>query len=196
MGLLSESEEIRKLALSEYNRKRQNGEECDFDDLHNRLRGLQGLPPEEPTEKPIESETEKEIEPIDDKQHYFWVKLHHDFFDTLIIKKLRRKERGDTLALLYQRVILLSLKHNGYICYEGMGDDITEEISIATSEDVNDCRTLIDFLLDNNRATLSDDNTYIYIRDYEKYTGVDEPKKRMKHSRLRKKQQEQNNQLS
>ena len=186
MGLC-ESDTIREQALAEYNRKLREGEECDFDNIHNRLLKLNGLSPIESTKKPTESETEKEIEPIDDKQHYFWVKLHQDFFDELIIKKLRRRENGDTLALLYQRVILLSLKHNGYICYEGMGDDITEEISIATSESINDCRTLIDFLLDNNRATLSDDNTYIYIRDYEKYTGVDEPKKRMKHSRLRNK---------
>lgn len=195
MGL-SESDTIREQASAEYNRKVKNGEECDFDDIHNRLRKLSNLPPIEPTTKTTESETEKEIEPIDDKQHYFWVKLQQDFFDELIIKKLRRKEKGDTLALLYQRVILLSLKHNGYICYEGLGDDITEEISIATSEDINDCRTLIDFLLDNNQATLSDDNTYIYIHGYEKCTGVDEPKKRMKRSRLRKKQQEQNNQSS
>lgn len=195
MGL-SESDTIRELALAEFNRKTKNGEVCDFDDIHNQLRKSSHLPPIESTKKTTESETEKEIEPIDDKQHYFWVKLHQDFFDELIIKKLRRKENGDTLALLYQRVILLSLKHNGYICYEGLGDDITEEISIATSEEINDCRTLIDFLLDNNQATLSDDNTYIYIHGYEKCTGVDEPKKRMKHSRLRKKQQEQNNQSS
>ena len=148
---------------------------------------------------PLESNepnNEEPIDPINDKQHYFWVKLHHDFFDTLIIKKLRIKEKGDTLALLYQRVILLSLKHNGYICYEGMGDDITEEISIATGENIDDCRTLIDFLVDNNQATLSDDKTYIYIHGYEDCTGADKPKTRMKHSRIRNKQQKQNNQLS
>lgn len=195
MGLC-ESDTLREQASSEYNRKLQKGEECDFDNIYNRLLKLNGLPPIEPTKKTAESETEKEIEPIDDKQHYFWVKLHHDFFDTLIIKKLRRKPKGDTLALLYQRVILLSLKHNGYICYEGMGDDITEEISIATGESIDDCRTLIDFLVDNNQATLSDDKTYIYIHGYEDCTGADKPKTRMKHSRIRKKQQEQNNQLS
>lgn len=195
MGL-SDVETAYEQAKSEYDKRKQNGDDCNFDELHNRIRKLHRLPPTESTKKTTESETEKEIEPIDDKQHYFWVKLHHDFFDTLIIKKLRRKERGDTLALLYQRVILLSLKHNGYICYEGMGDDITEEISIATGENIDDCRTLIDFLVDNNQATLSDDKTYIYIHGYEDCTGVDKPKTRMKHSRIRKKQQEQHNQLS
>jgi len=179
-------------AINEYNKKKQMGEDCNFDEIHNRIRVLYKLAPLESNEP----NNEEPIDPINDKQHYFWVKLHHDFFDTLIIKKLRIKEKGDTLALLYQRVILLSLKHNGYICYEGMGDDITEEISIATGENIDDCRTLIDFLVDNNQATLSDDKTYIYIHGYEDCTGADKPKTRMKHSRIRNKQQKQNNQLS
>ena len=191
MGLY-ETDTIREIATAEFNKRTQSGEKCNFDEIHNKLRIENGYPPLE-TEK---QDIEEIIDPINDKQHYFWVKLHHDFFDTLIIKKLRRKEKGDTLALLYQRVILLSLKHNGYICYESMGDDITEEISIATGENIDDCRTLINFLVDNNQATLSDDKTYIYIHGYEDCTGADEPKTRMKHSRIRKKQQKQYNQLS
>lgn len=191
MGL-SDVDTAYEQAIIEYDKKKQMGEDCNFDEIHNRIRVLYKLAPLESNEP----NSEEPIDPINDKQHYFWVKLHHDFFDTLIIKKLRRKEKGDTLALLYQRVILLSLKHNGYICYEGMGDDITEEISIATGENIDDCRTLIDFLVDNNQATLSDDKTYIYIHGYEDCTGADKPKTRMKHSRIRKKQQEQNNLLS
>lgn len=191
MGL-SDVDTAYEQAINEYNKKKQMGEDCNFDEIHNRIRVLYKLAPLESNEP----NNEEPIDPINDKQHYFWVKLHHDFFDTLIIKKLRRKPKGDTLVLLYQRVILLSLKHNGYICYEGMGDDITEEISIATDENIDDCRTLIDFLVDNNQATLSDDKTYIYIHGYEDCTGADKPKTRMKHSRIRKKQQEQNNLLS
>ena len=191
MGL-SDVDTAYEQAIIEYDKKKQMGEDCNFDEIHNRIRVLYKLAPLESNEP----NSEEPIDPINDKQHYFWVKLHHDFFDTLIIKKLRRKEKGDTLALLYQRVILLSLKHNGYICYEGMGDDINEEISIATGENIDDCRTLIDFLVDNNQATLSDDKTYIYIHGYEDCTGADKPKTRMKHSRIRKKQQEQNNLLS
>ena len=191
MGL-SDVDTAYEQAIIEYDKKKQMGEDCNFDEIHNRIRVLYKLAPLESNDP----NSEEPIDPINDKQHYFWVKLHHDFFDTLIIKKLRIKEKGDTLALLYQRVILLSLKHNGYICYEGMGDDITEEISIATGENIDDCRTLIDFLVDNNQATLSDDKTYIYIHGYEDCTGADKPKTRMKHSRIRNKQQKQNNQLS
>ena len=191
MGL-SDVDTAYEQAIIEYDKKKQMGEDCNFDEIHNRIRVLYKLAPLESNEH----NSEEPIDPINDKQHYFWVKLHHDFFDTLIIKKLRIKPKGDTLALLYQRVILLSLKHNGYICYEGMGDDITEEISIATGENIDDCRTLIDFLVDNNQATLSDDKTYIYIHGYEDCTGADKPKTRMKHSRIRNKQQNQNNQLS
>ena len=190
---LSEIDTIKNQAKKEYDKRIQAGENCELNDIFNRLLKLNGVP----TVEPLESETEEPIDPINDKQHYFWIKLFHDFFDALIIKRLRaRKPNGDTLALLYQRVILLSLKHNGYICYEGMGDDITEEISIATGENIDDCRVLVNFLLDNGQATLSDDKSYIYIHGYEDCTGADKPKTRMKNSRIRKKQQEQNNMLS
>lgn len=189
---LSEYETIKIQAKQEYDKRIQAGENCELDDIFSKLLKINGVP----TVEPLENEIEEPIDPIHDKQHYFWIKLFHDFFDTLIIKKLRTKPKGDTLALLYQRVILLSLKHNGYICYEGMGDDIPQEISMTTNENVDDCRTLIDFLVENNQATLSDDKTYIYIHGYEDCTGADKPKTRMKHSRIRKKQQEQYTQLS
>lgn len=195
MGMC-ESETLKEQALSEYNRKLQKGEKCNFDNIYNRLLKLNGLPTNETTKETTENETEKEIDPIDDKQHYFWIKLYYDFFDSLIIRKLRTKTKGDTLALLYQKVILLSLKHNGYICYEGVGDDITQEISMLTGENIDDCRVLIDLLVNDGQATLSDDKSYIYIHGYEDCTGADKPKTRMKHSRIRKKQQEQNNLLS
>lgn len=190
---LSEIETIKNQAKKEYDKRIQAGENCELNDIFNRLLKLNGVP----TVELLESETEEPINPIHDKQHYFWIKLFHDFFDALIIKRLRaRKPNGDTLALLYQRVILLSLKHNGYICYEGLGGDIIEEIAVLIGEDLEYCRELIDFLIDSERATLLNDNKVLYIHDFEKYTGAEEQKVRMQRSRIRKKQQEQNSLLS
>ena len=187
---LSEFETIKNQAQKEYDKRIQAGENCEFNDIFSRLLQENKVPNAEP----LESETEEPINPIHDKQHYFWIKL---FYDSLIIKRLRaRKPNGDTLALLYQRVILLSLKHNGYICYEGLGGDIIEEIAILIGEDLEYCRELINLLIDSKRATLLNDNKVLYIHDFEKYTGADEPKVRMKRSRIRKKQQEQNIMLS
>ena len=70
MGMC-ESETLKEQATIEYNRKLQKGEECDFDNIYNRLLKLNGLPPIEPIKNTTENETEKERDPIDDKQHYF-----------------------------------------------------------------------------------------------------------------------------
>lgn len=58
MGLC-ESDTIREQALSEYNRKLQKGEECDFDNIHNRLLKLNGLSPIESTKKLLKVKQKK-----------------------------------------------------------------------------------------------------------------------------------------
>ena len=91
MGL-SDVDTAYEQAIIEYDKKKQMGEDCNFDEIHNRIRVLYKLAPLESNEP----NSEEPIDPINDKQHYFWVKLHHDFFDTLIIKKLRIKEGSVT----------------------------------------------------------------------------------------------------
>ena len=79
---------------------------------------------------------------------------------------------------------------------DGVFDDIIQEIAILIGEDLDCCREVINFLIDNKRATLLNDNEILYIHDFEKYTGAEEQKVRMQRSRIRKKQQEQNSLLS
>lgn len=187
MGLC-ESDTLREQALSEYNRKLQKGEECDFDNIYNRLLKLNGLPPIEPTKKTAESETEKEIEPIDDKQRYFWWKFHHNFFDDIAVKRLSKQKDGDTLVLLYIKLINISLKHNGYICYEGTGLDLIDELTLYLDRDIEMCTNLISQLEQYNLIELTNDKKVICIKAFNTYTGADDVKTRMKNSRERNKQ--------
>lgn len=186
MGLC-QSDTLREQALSEYNRKLQKGEECDFDDIYNRLLKLNGLPPIEPTKKTTESETEKEIEPIDDKQYYFWWKFHHNFFDDIAVKRLSKQKDGDTLVLLYIKLINISLKHNGYICYEGTGLDLIDELTLYLDRDIEICTNLIGQLEQYNLIELMNDKKVICIKAFDTYTGADDVKTRMKNSRERNK---------
>ena len=81
------------------------------------------------------------------------------------------------------------MKCNGYICYEGIGIDLNEEISLHLDRDIEECTELIEVLEKYNLITLSDDKEMIYIKSFNTYTGVDDAKTRMRNSRERNKQQ-------
>ena len=66
---------------------------------------------------------------------YYWLKLMNDFFTLLKIKKLRRIAGGDTYTIIYLKMQLLSLKHNGKLFFEGIEDNFAEEISLTIDED-------------------------------------------------------------
>lgn len=190
MSVLCEDDVIREQALKKYNQQTQAGEKCNFTVIHNQMRKAKGLPPiyddnvvNDTQESPVEKELTK-----DDKQAYFWWKFKHDFFDDIGIKRLSKLPNGDTLILLYIKLITLSLKYNGYICYEGTGIDLIEELSLHLDRDIEECRELIKKSEKYNLITLTDNNETIYINSFNTYTGVDDAKTRMRNSRERNKQ--------
>lgn len=191
MSVLYEDDVIHEQALKEYNQKTQAGEKCNFTVIHNQKRKEKGLPPiydDNIADDTQESPTEKELTK-DDKQAYFWWKFKHDFFDDIGIKRLSKLPKGDTFILLYIKLITLALKCNGYICYEGIGINLNEEISLHLDRDIEECTELIGVLEQYNLITLSDDKETIYIKSFNTYTGVDDAKTRMRNSRERNKQQ-------
>lgn len=188
---LSENDFLYNEALKEYNQKTQAGENCNFTVIHNQKRKEKGLPPiydDDVVDGTQESPVEKELTK-NDKQAYFWWKFKHDFFDDIGIKRLSKLTNGDTLILLYIELITLSLKRNGYICYEGTGIDLIEELSLHLDRDIEECRELIEKSETYNLITLTDNNETIYINSFNTYTGVDDAKTRMRNSRERNKQQ-------
>lgn len=190
MSVLYEDDVIHEQALKEYNQKTQAGENCNFTVIHNQKRKEKGLPPiydDNIANDTQESPTEKELTK-DDKQAYFWWKFKHDFFDDIGIKRLSKLPKGDTFILLYIKLITLALKCNGYICYEGIGISLNEEISLHLDRDIEECTELIEVLEKYNLITLIDDNETIYIKSFNTYTGADDAKTRMRNSRERNKQ--------
>lgn len=182
MGLC-ETDTIKEIATAEFNKRIQSGEKCSFDEIHNKLRKEKGYPPLKTEEQDIE----EIIDPINDKQHYFWWKFHHNFFDDIAVKRLSKQKDGDTLVLLYIKLINISLKHNGYICYEGTGLDLIDELTLYLDRDIEICTNLIGQLEQYNLIELMNDKKVICIKAFDTYTGADDVKTRMKNSRERNK---------
>ena len=185
MSVLCEDDVIYEQAVEKCNKLKQAGEKCNLTVIHNQMRKEKGLPLIY-DDNVVDDTQEKELTK-DDKQAYFWWKFKHDFFDDIGIKRLSKLPKGDTFILLYIELITLSLKCNGYICYEGIGIDLNEEISLHLDRDIEECTELIEVLEKYNLITLSDDKEMIYIKSFNTYTGVDDAKTRMRNSRERKK---------
>jgi len=81
---------------------------------------------------------------------YYWLKLKDDFFRQKQIKKLRKIAGGDTYTIIYLKMLLLSLQHEGKLYFEGVEDDFSEEIALEIDEESENVKVTMLFLLKNN----------------------------------------------
>lgn len=80
------------------------------------------------------------------EKRYFWIKLQMDFWKSPVVKMLRKPSGGDTYAVIYLEMILLSLENNGYIYYSGVGDSFAEEIALVLDEETINVEFVLAFL--------------------------------------------------
>ena len=79
-------------------------------------------------------------------KRYFWLKLKNDFFDQKEIKLLRKIAGGDTFTIIYLKMLLASLKDDGKLYFEAIGDDFAEEIALLIDEEVENVAVTVKFL--------------------------------------------------
>ncbi|MFT8583777.1 phage replisome organizer N-terminal domain-containing protein [Liquorilactobacillus hordei] len=96
---------------------------------------------------------------------YYWIKLQMDFFKSPAVKLLRRMSGGDTYALIYLEMILLSLENNGFIYFTGIGKDMADEVSLILDEKKIDVEFLLTFLSAKKLIEYSDPNAFKFSDD-------------------------------
>ena len=77
---------------------------------------------------------------------YYWLKLKENFFRDKEIKKLRRIAGGDTLTIIYLKMMLSSLRENGRLHYEGVEDSFYEELALELDEDPENVKLTVLYL--------------------------------------------------
>lgn len=92
---------------------------------------------------------------------YYWLKLKDDFFRDKRIKKLRRIAGGDTYTIIYLKLQLLSLKHNGTLIYEGVEESLEEELALEIDEDEDNVKVALAFLFTNGLIEETDTNHFV-----------------------------------
>ena len=67
-------------------------------------------------------------------KRYYWLKLQVGFFQELIIKQLRTLPEGDSIVLLYLKLLLKAINTEGIIYYQHILPTLDEEIALDTGE--------------------------------------------------------------
>ncbi|GMQ74317.1 phage replisome organizer N-terminal domain-containing protein [Tetragenococcus halophilus] len=79
-------------------------------------------------------------------KRYFWLKLQDNFFNQKEIKMLRKVSGGDTFTIIYLKLLLVSLKNDGKIYYDGIANNMVEEIALDIDEDIENVQITFNFL--------------------------------------------------
>ena len=95
------------------------------------------------------------------EKKYYWLKLKDEFFDSLKIKKLRSIAGGDTYTIIYLKMLLAALKTDGILEYQGIEDNVVNEIAMSINENPDDVGLTIQFLLKHGLAEQINDNCFL-----------------------------------
>lgn len=90
----------------------------------------------------------------------FWLKLEKDFFSQKEVKALRHA-KGDTPALIYLEMMLLSVPNEGKLSYDGYEDTFEEEIALILGEDPEIVKETVAFLIKFGLLAKISDEEYL-----------------------------------
>jgi len=119
---------------------------------------------------------------------YYWFKMKDDFFKSKEIKKLRKIAGGDTYTIIYQKLILLSIKTNGSILYDEVEETFLEEISLEIDEDIENVRITMAYLLKVNLIDEIRDNELVVMQAISNLGSETDSAERVRAHRENKKQ--------
>ena len=84
------------------------------------------------------------------KKRYYWLKLNEGFFDQPVIKKLRKIAGGDTYTCIYLKMMLMSVKTEGVLIYEGLEETLEKELALKLDEDETNIKVVISYLFSHH----------------------------------------------
>lgn len=106
---------------------------------------------------------------------YYWLRLKENFFKSLAMKKLRRIAGGDTYTIIYLKLQLLSLKDEGYLYFEGVENNMVEELALALDEDEENVSVTLNYLMNVGLLRKINDND-LYLTEVPMLIGKETDK--------------------
>lgn len=120
------------------------------------------------------------------EKRYYWLKLQDGFFDSKRIKKLRKIAGGDTYTIIYLKMQLLAMKHEGVLEYTGLEETFAEELALDLNEDADNVKITVSYLLNCGLLETSDNREYFVPYAVENTGSEGSSTKRVREYRSRK----------
>lgn len=108
---------------------------------------------------------------MSNNKRYYWFKLKEDFFTDKKINKLRKISGGDTYVIIYQKLLLLSLRDNGKLFYEGVESDFTKEMALTLDESVENVSITLNYLESQGLLEIIEVDKEFYLSEIENLVG-------------------------
>lgn len=122
-------------------------------------------------------------------KRYYWLKLTDDWFSQKKIKKLRKIAGGDTYTIIYLKMLLVAIKQDGKLFFDGVEENFYDELALDIDEDPENVKMTLSYLLSQHLIELAEADEY-YLPETKKLTGSEsESAERMR--RLRDRQSSQ-----
>lgn len=125
-------------------------------------------------------------------KQYYWLKLKDDFFRQKEIKKLRKIAGGDTYTIIYLKMLLLAIKEENKLYFEGVEDEFADELALELDEDEENVAMTLAFLDKHNLIEIVNDEEF-FLPQAEEMTGSEsESAARVRRHREKKKMLQSN----
>ena len=79
-------------------------------------------------------------------KRFYWLKLPDSWFRQKEIKKLRRIAGGDTYTIIYLKMLLVAIKQDGKLFFEGVEEDFYEELALEIDEEPENVKMTLSYL--------------------------------------------------
>ena len=104
-------------------------------------------------------------------KRYYWIKLKEEFFTDKRIKRLRRISGGDTYTIIYLKLLLLSLKDEGKLYYDGVESDFIKELALTIDETDDDVMVTVNYLINQGLLEVVTENDEYYLTEIPNLIG-------------------------
>lgn len=119
-------------------------------------------------------------------KRFYWLKLPNDYFKRLDQRKMRRQPNGESMQRIYLKMLLLAVDKGGFIRFQNVFDDLTEEIAEEIFEDVELVEQTVAYCKENGLLEMNELHDFFLPQVLEMTGSETDSARRMRNHRERK----------